>query len=118
MVRDLEEIQQDVGDLIAYLLAHDGIGVRRDRLLRRHPLEDLGQLGRLHDERGAEVFGRVERLPITFGGEGAQRRLQGLDVQFGCPPLDSSGPQSLTKPGRRPLAGESRLQGECRELSP
>jgi hypothetical protein len=47
---------------------------RRSRLLGRHPLEDFDQLRHFHLQRGREVLGRVEALPVALGGERPQGR--------------------------------------------
>ncbi len=94
-----------------------GVLVGNLRLLRRHPLEDLRQLGRLDHQGRGQVLRRVERLPVALGSKVAQLGLQlgevhpGISLVLGChrscqhrptPPTPAA-PQSPNDPARRRL---------------
>jgi hypothetical protein len=85
VVGNLHQVQQHVGHLVRNLLLQHEVAARGLRLLGRHPLEDLGQLGCLHHQRHGQVLRRVKRLPFALGGERAQRGLQGFQVQRRSP---------------------------------
>jgi hypothetical protein len=90
MVRHLHEIEQHIGDLLADALLGAGVLVRKPRLVRRVPLEDLRQLGRLDHERCREVLGRVKRLPVSLRREMTQLGLQFTKVHPRLPSASAS----------------------------
>ncbi|MNV85826.1 hypothetical protein D3C71_1798080 [compost metagenome] len=80
MVSDLQQVQQHIGHLVGDGLFQRRVVARRQRLLGCHPLEDLGQLSRLHHQRHRQILGRVKRLPRALGRERAQLSLQSLNI--------------------------------------
>ena len=83
VVGHLQQVQQHVGHFVGDALLRHMVVMRRLRLLGRHPLEDLGQLGGLDHQRHRQVLGRVKGLPVTLGSELAQGLLQRGQVQSG-----------------------------------
>jgi hypothetical protein len=60
VIRHLQQVEQHIRDLLADALLGCGINVRKPGLLRRLPLEDLRQFGRLDHEGRGQVLWRVE----------------------------------------------------------
>jgi hypothetical protein len=76
----LQQVDLNVGDLLADVLLLRWVGRRGRRLVGGQPLEDLQQLGRFHHQGHRQVLGRVKARPVPHRGEVAHRGLQGLDV--------------------------------------
>ena len=86
VVSHLQKIEQHVGDLLADVLLRRRRQVGLARLLRRHPLEDFRQLGRLDHQRRRQVLRCVKGLPVAFRGEVAQRGLNVCEIHRAVSP--------------------------------
>jgi hypothetical protein len=103
VIRHLQQVEQHIGDLLADALLGCGIRVRKPRLLRRLPLEDLRQFGRLDHEGRGQVLGRVKRLPVALRREVPQFGLQFTKVHP-CLPSSGASCQPRRRPPRRRIA--------------
>lgn len=66
-VAELDEVKEYIRDLAAHRF--EFLWGKRAALFFRQPLEVFEQLARFHDQRGRQVLGRVELLPIAGLGK-------------------------------------------------
>lgn len=77
---ELQQIRQYVRDLVLDPAGLPRVRHHLRRLLRRQPLEDLDEFGRLDAQRGGQVLGRVVLLPVPRGRELGQASLQRMKI--------------------------------------